>query len=511
MSDKEYHDSIKLYYEERLRSQIKKKFSHCKDCSNKKQFIDEPGKLIYTCGSEKGKCGAQMIINLTQYMYYPDMKKTSESILQSYIDLSNHTDIYSAEEIKQQEEFIQINKEILKKCESSFSTLNKTKERKTLIEKTHKDRINLKKEQNLLMDNILKEEDKSKKYSMMNEYLGLNKEITEQYYNLHDFCHSTNNFIIVEEGSVTKGVETYKEPNKEPKKPKKMLGVRIDKNLIPELQDLIKQPMNDMNMNLIVAYRDTADGSRKEQLKQFKEQMNLIFKDQTNTRIYIIEQEGSRDDYSLLPELIQQPNTEMAKFNLGILKNIGFSLASKDMKGKKQAYYILSDVDLLPSINLVKDYLTYPDNPIHLGNKGTRYNKDGRDQSFLGGVISVSEKDFKNINGYPNNFWGWGGEDNALNRRFHDNRIKIDKSEDPVIDLERLTLKEKLTKLKEDKVKEMRKREKLDEDKSTWKDNGLSNVDDLYTIKKKFKKGNIIHYKVHLTIEPSASVESVES
>jgi len=48
----------------------------------------------------------------------------------------------------------------------------------------------------------------------------------------------------------------------------------------------------------------------------------------------------------------------------------------------------------------------------------------------------------------------------------------------------------------------MRKREKLDEDKSTWKDNGLSNVDDLYTIKKKFKKDNIIHYKVHLTIDP---------
>jgi len=497
MSDKDYLDSVKLYYEERLRSQIKKKFSHCKDCSNRKQFIDEPGKLIYTCGSERGKCGAQMIINLTQYMYYPDMKQTTESILQSYIDLSKHTDLYSAEEIKEQEEFIQINKDILKKCESSFSKQNKLTERQTLIEKTHKDRINLKKEQNLLMNKINKEDDPSKKYSMMNEYLSLNQEITKEYYNLHDFCHSTNNFLVVEEGSVKKGLDTDKEPVKE----SKTLGVKLDKNLMPELQELVKQDMNDMNMNLIVAYRDPGDGTRKEQLKLFKEQMNLIFKDQTNVNIYIIEQEGNRDDYALLPELIQQPNSEMAKFNLGILKNIGFSLASKDMKGKKQSYYILSDVDLLPSINLVTDYLRYPDQPIHLGNKGTRYNKDGKDQSFLGGVVSVSEKDFRKVNGYPNNFWGWGGEDNALNRRFYDNKIKIDKSENPVIDLERLTLQEKLTKLKEDKVKEMRKWEKLDEDKSSWKDNGLSNVDDLYTIKKKFKKGNINHYKVHLTID----------
>ena len=57
------------------------------------------------------------------------------------------------------------------------------------------------------------------------------------------------------------------------------LGKVIDKNLITELQGLVKQPKNDMIMNVIVAYRDPGDGTRKAQLKQFKEQMNLIFKD----------------------------------------------------------------------------------------------------------------------------------------------------------------------------------------------------------------------------------------
>ena len=503
MSNKEYHDSVKLYYEERLRSQIKNKFSHCKGCSNKKQFIDEPGKLIYTCGGKantSGKCGVQMIIDLSKYMYYPDMKETTSSILQSYIDISQYTDLYSAEEIKEQEEFIKINKDILKNCESTFSKQNKLVERHTLIEKTHKDRINLKKELNLLMNKFNKEEDSSKKYSMMNEYLVLNQEITESYYKLHKECSSINNFLVVETGSIKHESDSFKEPVK---KTIKKLGVKLDKNLIPELQELIKQPMNNMFMNIIIAYRDPGDGSRKEQLKIFKEQIDLIFKDQTNMRIYIIEQEGSREDYTLLPELIQQSNSEMAKFNLGILKNIGFSLSSKDMKGNKQAYYVLSDVDMLPSINLVKDYLTYPESPIHLGNKGTRYNRDGRDKNFLGGVLSVSKNDFETVNGYPNDFWGWGGEDNSLNRRFKDNKINIQKSDEPVIDLEKLTLEEKLEVLWKDKTKQPKeiKKQKLEEDKSTWKGNGLSNLDDLYTIKRKFKKGNMIHYKVYLTIE----------
>ena len=45
----------------------------------------------------------------------------------------------------------------------------------------------------------------------------------------------------------------------------------------------------------------------------------------------------------LYPELIKQPNSTMAKFNLGILKNIGFSIAKKAMKGKKMhiIYYLM--------------------------------------------------------------------------------------------------------------------------------------------------------------------------
>ena len=200
--------------------------------------------------------------------------------------------------------------------------------------------------------------------------------------------------------------------------------------------------------------------------------------------------------------LIQQPNSHMAKFNLGILKNIGFSLAKQSMKGKQNAYYILSDVDLLPSQGLIQDYLRYPENPIHLANKGTRYNMDGRDRNFLGGVLSITDKDFEKANGYPNNFWAWGGEDNALNYRLRANKIQIEKPTEPVIDLEELSLGDKLAKLKQDQTKEMRKREKLTEDKTTWKQNGLTDLKEQYIIKKKYKiKPNITHVKVVLKVD----------
>ena len=188
-----------------------------------------------------------------------------------------------------------------------------------------------------------------------------------------------------------------------------------------------------------------------------------------------------------------------AIFSRKIPKNIGFKIAQKQSKKDKKAYYVLSDVDLIPSLELIDDYLKYPDNPIHLANKGTRYDEG---KFFLGGVLSVNEKDFEKANGYPNNFWGWGGEDNALNYRLRKNKINIEKPREPVIDLEELSLGDKLAKLKRDKTKEMRKREKLEEDKTTWKQNGLSDLEEHYTIKSRKKsQKNINHIKVELKVD----------
>ena len=205
----------------------------------------------------------------------------------------------------------------------------------------------------------------------------------------------------------------------------------------------------------------------------------------------------------------------MAKFNLGRLKNIGFQISNAESEGEENTYYILSDLDLLPSHDLISDYLKYPDNPIHLGYLGTRYNMEGKNKTFFGGVISTNEKDFTEANGYPNDFWGWGGEDEALRDRFIKNKINIEKPTEPVIDLEDLTdFKEKNIFLKDNKMKDYKKNEKLLQDNTEWKNNGLNNIDSSYDIvsEKNYsingkEYDNVGHIKVKLNITDMDKIE----
>ena len=260
------------------------------------------------------------------------------------LNKSKHSDIFTSEEIKEYEELIQMSNDILNTATKEYTKLNNLTKRQTLIQETHKQRMNQKKEQNLLMKQISEETDTLKKKSLMQNYILLNQTIFEKYKSLDDECSGLINHLVVEPGKVNHESDTFELVLD---KPKQKLGNPVNKNLIPQLQGFDKLPMNDFIMNVVVAYRDPGDGSRREQLKKFKEQMNLVFQDQTNIRIYIVEQEGDRSDYGSLPELIQQPNSHKAKFNLGILKNIGFSLAKQSMKGNKKVminliiYYLM--------------------------------------------------------------------------------------------------------------------------------------------------------------------------
>lgn len=36
---------------------------------------------------------------------------------------------------------------------------------------------------------------------------------------------------------------------------------------------------------------------------------------------------------------------------------------------------------------------------------------------YFGGVSSMSKEQYLKINGFPNNYWGWGGEDDDIYNR----------------------------------------------------------------------------------------------
>ena len=209
---KDYLEAIETFYSERLKASLKQKFAVCKGCSGKKQFIVKQGKLYYTCGetSASDKCGLQMTIDLAEYVYYPETIETHK-IVTNMIDKSKHTDIYSAEEIKEYEDFMQISESILKEAKKDFIKLNKINERQTLIQKTHRDRMNHKKEQNLLMDKISEEDDTNKKHELMKELITINQSLLDNYMKLHEECNSIDNFIISKPGSVKFHQTIYKE------------------------------------------------------------------------------------------------------------------------------------------------------------------------------------------------------------------------------------------------------------------------------------------------------------
>jgi len=107
--------------------------------------------------------------------------------------------------------------------------------------------------------------------------------------------------------------------------------------------------------------------------------------------------------------VIDQNNSE--KFNRGLLLNIGFYLAEKQHYDR----YIFHDVDSYPDEILFPQYFQFLDDSVHFASPSLGYKYTYPE--FLGGVEGFTEEDYKTINGFPNTFFGWGGEDDALYNR----------------------------------------------------------------------------------------------
>ena len=104
-------------------------------------------------------------------------------------------------------------------------------------------------------------------------------------------------------------------------------------------------------------------------------------------------------------------------FNRGKLLNVGFTLYK--IKGTN---FFTHDVDINPTIETIEKYYTknVKDNEI-MGIYTSACNT-------LGGIIKFQEKEYLKTNGFPNEIWGWGTEDKALQNRAEFKDIKISKN-----------------------------------------------------------------------------------
>ncbi|XP_026111144.1 beta-1,4-galactosyltransferase 4-like [Carassius auratus] len=101
-----------------------------------------------------------------------------------------------------------------------------------------------------------------------------------------------------------------------------------------------------------------------------------------------------------------------ATFNRAKLLNVGYLEALKDQNWD---CFIFHDVDLVPE----NDHNLYmcEDQPKHLvvGRNSTGYKL--RYKGYFGGVSAMTKEQFHKVNGFPNSYWGWGGEDDDLRIR----------------------------------------------------------------------------------------------
>ena len=133
---------------------------------------------------------------------------------------------------------------------------------------------------------------------------------------------------------------------------------------------------------IIVPYRD-----REEHLKKFLPAMEECdFLDEIDYEILIVEQEEGKP------------------FNRGKLLNIGA------IQCHTASYYCFHDVDMLP---MISDY-SYVSTPTHLAAEAEQFGFKLPYQGYFGGVTLFDKHSFIKVNGYSNDYWGWGAEDDDV-------------------------------------------------------------------------------------------------
>lgn len=138
-----------------------------------------------------------------------------------------------------------------------------------------------------------------------------------------------------------------------------------------------------MSLAIVVPYRD-----RGEHLAVFRPHMREYLRG-VDAHIFVVQQRGD------------------APFNRGKLCNIGF------LESGKYSHVVFHDVDMLP----VEVNYAETDGATHLATAASQFDGKMPYADYFGGVTMFDRTSFKKVNGFSNNYWGWGLEDDDLNVR----------------------------------------------------------------------------------------------
>lgn len=143
-------------------------------------------------------------------------------------------------------------------------------------------------------------------------------------------------------------------------------------------------------MAIIIPFRN-----RHEHLKHWLYYLHpILIRQQLDYGVYVINQAGD------------------GVFNRAKLMNAGYVEALKEYDYE---CFVFSDVDLVPIDD--RNFYRCFDNPRHLAVAMDKFSYRLPYNTYFGGVSSLSKSQYMKINGFPNSYWGWGGEDDDIYRR----------------------------------------------------------------------------------------------
>ncbi|XP_065218193.1 beta-1,4-galactosyltransferase 1-like [Planococcus citri] len=149
---------------------------------------------------------------------------------------------------------------------------------------------------------------------------------------------------------------------------------------------------------IIIPYRN-----REEHLKIFLYNIHpFLQKQNVHYRIYVIEQ------------------SDPLNFNRGKLFNIGYIEALKD---HTYPCFIFHDIDLLPqNYNNIYACTRYPR---HMSSSIDKFRYQVPYDRNFGGVTAILSEQYRQVNGFANSFYGWGGEDDDFFNRVRISSLRV--------------------------------------------------------------------------------------
>ena len=199
-------------------------------------------------------------------------------------------------------------------------------------------------------------------------------------------------------------------------------------------------------------------------------------------RVAFIEHMKKHFDGQDIHVVISEQKKPVQFFNRGQVLNLGVDWAVKHI-GVPDVI-VFHDVDMLPNRKLMQQYYGPYEAKQLLPMSETQRKIYSFQVRIGGGISGFSYATFQKMNGYPNFFWGWGGEDDAVSQRLQ--RIGVrpiyNKYGDyKSTDEQRKDHASKMAYLKKNNLRNMLVWEMLKEDKARWRTDGYNALSTLHT------------------------------